>query len=227
MTKQTLNTSTATPADPLELPASLRRAKTPVVEVKSDAAATPATTEEPKAKSENLVQAAKRITKAAKAITSKEKPASKKAKDNTAAIAKAAKPKKTDLKPHQPSTIKPTDQNPAKSIVPVSFKKQYAAHNDTCGRPINMALKEYTTTTNEDGRDALDLVKLQEVAMANGFDAAKLYGHLNRGQQRMNVGNRLAGLVKQGKTVIIGKRKFANADKALAAPTAQQATAAA
>lgn len=189
-----------------DVPASLKREPTTTpVEVKSDKPAS--------------------APKAAK--TPKDKPASKKAKDNTAAIAKAAKPKKTDLKPHQPSTIKPTDQNPAKSIVPVSFKKQYAAHNDTCGRPINMALKEYTTTTNEDGRDALDLDRLQEVAMANGFDAAKLYGHLNRGQQRMNVGNKLAGLVKQGKTVIIGKRKFANADKALAAPSAQQATAAA
>lgn len=189
-----------------DVPADLKRTASPV-EVKSDKPA-PA----PKA-----------------AKTPKEKPASKKAKDNTAAIAKATKPApkaKVDPKPHQPSTIVATEQNPAKSIVPVAFKKVYAANNDTCGRPLNVTLKEYTTTKNADGRDALDLDRLQEVALANGFDAKALYGKLNRGQQRMNVGNRLAGLVKQGKTVVIGKRKFANAEKALAAPSAQQHAAA-
>lgn len=191
-----------------DMPASLKRTAPPV-EVTSDKPA-------PKAKP---------------AKVAKEKPASKKAKDNTAAIAasdkaKAPRKAKIDVKPHQPSTIVATEQNPAKSIVPVAFKKVYAANNDTCGRPLNVTLKEYTTTKNADGRDALDLDRLQEVALANGFDAKALYGKLNRGQQRMNVGNRLAGLVKQGKTVVIGKRKFANAEKALAAPSAQQHAAA-
>lgn len=196
-----------------DMPASLKRTATPTASEQAQAQAKTDAEPAPKAKEKP-------------AKVAKEKPASKKAKDNTAAIAKAVKAKKTDVKPHQPSTIAPTEQNPAKSIVPVAFKKVYAANNDTCGRPLNVTLKEYTTTKNADGRDALDLDRLQEVATANGFDAKALYGHLNRGQQRMNVGNRLAGLVKQGKTVIIGKRKFANADKALAAPSAQAQAAA-
>lgn len=223
MTTKT-QTQVATPAvDPLELPASLRRAKTPVVEVKSDAAATPATTETPAPKAKRARKLDTTVINAA--IRASEKA---KAKDEAIKATPKAKAKKADPKPHQPSTIAPTDQNPAKSIVPVAFKKVYAANNDTCGRPLNVTLKDYTTTKNADGRDALDLDRLQEVALANGFDAKALYGHLNRGQQRMNVGNRLAGLVKQGKTVVIGKRKFANAEKALAAPSAQaQASAAA
>jgi hypothetical protein len=223
MTTKTQTTATPAQADPLELPASLRRAKTPVVEVKSDAATTetPAETPVPAPK-------AKRARKLDTTAISAAIKASDKAKAKDKAIKATPKAKKADPKPHQPSTIAPTDQNPAKSIVPVAFKKVYAANNDTCGRPLNVTLKDYTTTKNADGRDALDLDRLQEVALANGFDAKALYGHLNRGQQRMNVGNRLAGLVKQGKTVVIGKRKFANAEKALAAPSAQaQASAAA
>jgi len=188
-----------------DMPASLRRepattatATVPVVEVTSDA--TPAK-DEPAPK-------AKRARKAA------------------APKAKAEPKAKAARKPHQPSTIAPTEQNPAKSIVPVTFKKAYAAHNDTCGRPLNLTLKEYTTTKNADGRDALDIEKLRQVAADNGIDYT-IYEHLNNGQKRMNVGNKLAGLVKQGKTVIIGKRKFADKDKALRAPQAAEAASAA
>lgn len=136
------------------------------------------------------------------------------------AKAKPAKAKpEAKAAPRKASNISRTEDNPAKSIVPVKFKKEYAAHNDTCGRPLNVALKEATTMKNSDGRDALDVKALWAIAKANGVDY-KAYEGLNNGQKRMNVGNKLAGLVKAGTTVTIGSRKFANAEKALAKPSA-------
>lgn len=127
----------------------------------------------------------------------------------------AAAPKKAPA--HKPTTIARTADNPAKSIVPSKFKAMYAEHNDTNGAKLNMALKAYTTTKNAEGRDALNLDLLREVATTNGIDFAR-YEKLNNGQKRMNVGNKLAGLVKAGKTVVIGKQKFADREKALAKP---------
>lgn len=127
----------------------------------------------------------------------------------------AATPKKAPA--HKPTTIARTADNPAKSIVPSKFKAMYAEHNDTNGAKLNMALKAYTTTKNAEGRDALNLDLLREVATTNGIDFAR-YEKLNNGQKRMNVGNKLAGLVKAGKTVVIGKQKFADREKALAKP---------
>lgn len=124
-----------------------------------------------------------------------------------AKAAKSAKPAKAKAVAHKPSTIKPTDDNPAKSIVPVRFKQAYAAHNDTNGSPLSLALKEATTTTNKDGREVLDTKALAAIAKAHGIDFSA-YAHLNNGQQRMNVGNKLRGLVKQGKAVKIGGKEF-------------------
>lgn len=133
--------------------------------------------------------------------------------DSLDATAKASK----KAPAHKPTTIVRTADNPAKSIVPSKFKAMYAEHNDTNGAKLNMALKAYTTTKNAEGRDALDLDLLREVATTNGIDFSRYEEH-NNGQKRMNVGNRLAGLVKAGKTVVIGKQKFADREKALAKP---------
>ena len=138
--------------------------------------------------------------------TTTRKPRAAKAKVET----KAKKAK------HKPSTIKSTEANLAKSIVPVKFKTLYAEHNDTNGSPLSLALKEATTTTNEDGREALDVKALAAIAKAHGIDF-KVYEHLNNGQKRMNVGNKLRGLVKAGKTVTIGKKTFKNAKQVEAA----------
>lgn len=138
---------------------------------------------------------------------------SKEKKPVVAKTPKAAKVAKAS-KPHQPSTIARTEANPAKSIVPVKFKQAYAAHNDTCGTKLALALKTATTHKNEDGRDALDLKALEAIAKANGIDYTA-YAKLNNGQKRMNVGNKLAGLLKAGKKVVVGKQTFANAEKAL------------
>lgn len=131
-------------------------------------------------------------------------PKVKKARAAKPATKKAAKAKG---KTHKPSTIKSTEANPAKSLVPVRFKKAYSEHNDTNGSALSLALKAATTTTNKDGREVLDTKALAAIAKTHGIDYSA-YAHLNNGQQRMNVGNRLRGLVKAGKAVKIAGKEF-------------------
>lgn len=148
----------------------------------------------------------------------------KSAKPRTVKASAKPAPKAKVAKAHKPSTIVRTADNPIRSIVPAAFKARYSEHNDTCGKPLNLALKAATTTKNAEGREALDIPALKAVAKANGIDFSP-YEKLNNGQKRMNVGNKLAGLVKAGTTVVIGKQKFADAKKALKAPADVQASA--
>lgn len=107
-----------------------------------------------------------------------------------------------------------------RSIVPKKFKAIYAAHDGTNGDKLAAALKLATTTKNEDGRECLDEPALAKIAKENGVDYAA-YKHLNNGQKRMNVGNKLRGMLKGGERVQIGKQVFADAKKALAKPETQ------
>lgn len=116
--------------------------------------------------------------------------------------AKAAKPAKTK------------EAKAPRSIVPAKFKAKYADHDGSNGDRIAAAFRSYTTTTNADGRECMDEDKLNEVAKANGIEV-KNYAKMNNGQKRMNVGNRLRGILKSGQTVTIGSMKFADAKKAL------------
>lgn len=133
------------------------------------------------------------------------------------AVKKAAKAKSAKAvdAAHKPTQVERTEGNPQKSIVPMKFKAAYAAHDDTSGTALTLALKAYTTTKNADGRPCLDVDALKRVASANGLDISA-YDALNNGQKRMNTYNRLRGMLKGGKTVVIGKTKFSDADKALA-----------
>lgn len=131
--------------------------------------------------------------------------------------AKKAKPVKAepDLRPSNLQNSE-TEATPklAKSIVPDRYKKVYAATQGTCGDKLALALKAATTTVNKDGRAALDVPALKAIAEQNGIDFAR-YAAMNGGQQRMNVGNRLRGLLKNDEKVHVGKQTFANAEKAL------------
>lgn len=98
-----------------------------------------------------------------------------------------------------------------RSIVPAKYKANYAKHNNTCGDDIALELKAATTKQDPDGRDVLDVETLWAIAKANELDVTK-YVSLNNGQKRMNVSNKLRGLLKAGKDVVIGKRTFAAAD---------------
>lgn len=110
-----------------------------------------------------------------------------------------------------------------RSIVPLRFKQAYGEHNDTNGSKLSLALKKQTTTENDDGRECLDVDALRAVAKANGIEF-KPYEKLNNGQKRMNVGNKLRGLVASGVTVTIGSQKFANAASIKSAVKVEPAT---
>lgn len=95
----------------------------------------------------------------------------------------------------------------SRSIVPARFKQAYAKHDDTNGSALAVALKEHTTTENKDGRECLDVAALLAVARANKIDP-KPYASMNNGQKRMNIGNKLRGLILAGETVKIGSKVF-------------------
>lgn len=167
----------------------------------------------------------------AKAAIPASKPVTPKAV-KAASTPKAAKPVKAKAAPkavkakatHKPSTIKRTEDNPARSLVPVRYKQAYAEHNDTNGSALSLALKKATTTTNSDGREVLDIPALKAIAKAHGIDFSK-YEDLNNGQKRMNVGNRLRGLVKAGKPVTIGGKAFKTDAAVASKATVEQAAA--
>ena len=118
------------------------------------------------------------------------------------------KPVASAKAPHQPSKVVSTTANPSKSIVPPKYKTIYALHDGTNGDTVAVALKALETP-NADGRPTLGWDTIQEVAKANGIDVSA-YAKLNNGQKRMNLGNKLRGMVKAGKPVQIGKRRIAN-----------------
>lgn len=144
------------------------------------------------------------------AVVAKAAPEPKVKKAKAAPKAKTGKVVKAK---HKPSEVTATEQNPQKSIVPVRFKERYADTGDSCGDRVALALKHYTTGKNADGRPCCDVAKLQEVAKANGLDWAA-YAKMNVGQQRMNIGNRLRGMLKNEQPVTIGKQRFADWEKA-------------
>jgi hypothetical protein len=137
----------------------------------------------------------------AKAAKDAQRAAAKAVKDAAKAQAKADKAEATEGEDGEPSL--------PRSIVPASYKAAYAAHNDTCGKPMSLALKEATTHPSKEqaGRVVLDVEALWAIAKANEIDTAKYVG-LNNGQKRMNVYNRLVGRLNNGHDVRIGKQVF-------------------
>lgn len=130
------------------------------------------------------------------------------------AALKAPRAKKADKPEAKPTVVEVVTQSTTdtpvirKTIVPGKYKAQYAAHNGGCGDDMHLELTAATTTKDaETGRTVLDWPALQAIAEQNGLDVAK-YAGLNNGQKRMNVGNRMRGLLKAGKDVKIGKRTF-------------------
>ena len=91
----------------------------------------------------------------------------------------------------------------------------------TKNSPFNRWLRD--NVSHADG--TLDLDRLHALAEQYGIDGRGRYGHLNPGQQRMNVGNRLRSLVPQhvyakhpGKTQPAGDQTVGDAAPARMAP---------
>lgn len=128
-----------------------------------------------------------------------------------ASKAKASKAKAPKSEGILPRVLKGT-------IVPLRYKAAYAEHNDTCGDRVALALKEATqkvvADTSEDGqggtRTVLDVDALWAIAKANGVDYSK-YKDMNNGQKRMNVGNKLRGMVRDGLSVKIAGKTYEGA----------------
>lgn len=108
-----------------------------------------------------------------------------------------------------------------RSIVRLAYKRKYGALQG-CGDDIGTELTAAVTVAV--GRQVTcDVAKLNAVGRANGIDVQGLYGHLNVGQQRMNVGNRLRAAFKRGERVVIGSRTWNEDGTAPAAATVRPA----
>lgn len=111
------------------------------------------------------------------------------------------------------------------SAVKERYKQRYAAAGDptSCQDDISQVLKSYVTTTNDKGKPIVDMDALAEVATQNGIDLERYEG-LNRGMIRMNVGNRLRGLIRNGETVTINGQDYdwRNTDMELTAKAAKR-----
>ena len=114
------------------------------------------------------------------------------------------KPLKPPVKDDDRTTDDGEDKVSGTSIVRPKYKTAYRPHDDTNGDGVAEALIEHC----RDGKGQLDLHKLGAIANQNGVDLAR-YKHLNNGQIRMNVGNRLRSLIRNGTDVVIGTLCFA------------------
>jgi len=77
------------------------------------------------------------------------------------------------------------------NVVPARFKAIYAKNGGNNGDEVAKAL------------GALDLAQLTKLAEAKGLIQKGQYAHLNKGMQRMNIGNRIRGLVNRSPATAI------------------------
>src|SRR5262245_43969188 len=77
------------------------------------------------------------------------------------------------------------DEDAPRSVIKPHYKKKYKPHNNTCGDQLSRDLADYWKTTNDDGEERIDAMKLRRFADMNGLWQDK-YQHLNVGMQRMN-----------------------------------------
>ena len=73
----------------------------------------------------------------------------------------------------------------------ITQEQRHAWFENTAKSPFNNWLNPQVC----DGEGKLDINKLHELALRYGIDKREQYKHLNPGQQRMNIGNRLRKVV--------------------------------
>lgn len=81
------------------------------------------------------------------------------------------------------------------SVVKAEYRKEY--EDGSCGDALSKRLKQHIT--NADGKT--DLAKLRALAERNGVWSAS-YANLNPGMVRMNCGNRLRKIVRDGNKIV-------------------------
>lgn len=88
------------------------------------------------------------------------------------------------------------DAPEGRSIVKRAYQVRYRPTQNTNGDQIAQDLRAYLEDTADDGSPCINRERLIRFAKANGFWDAK-YTHLNNGQVRMNVGNKLRNRIKK------------------------------
>lgn len=95
----------------------------------------------------------------------------------------------------------PEDDAPeGRSMIKAKYKKVYKPFKMTNGDDLNLLLAEHLKYKDEDGKLRVNQAKLVKFAKANDCWVDG-YKHLNVGQQRLNVGNRLRARIKKGHVV--------------------------
>lgn len=92
------------------------------------------------------------------------------------------------------------------SIIKTKYKERYKKQGGNCGDLIAGELAEYLVVLVA-GKSQMDMKRVREVADANGIWKDS-YRHLNPGQLRMTIGNRLRIRYAQGDEVNIGGVKL-------------------
>lgn len=93
------------------------------------------------------------------------------------------------------------------NVIEPQYRPAYKVSNG-CGDNIQKELAaEFLVDDPETGNPSLDLKRFK--AWAKGYDVWQLkYDNLNPGMQRMNVGNRVRGLIRNGAVVKVGNTKL-------------------
>lgn len=95
----------------------------------------------------------------------------------------------------------PEDDAPeGKGMIKSKYKKIYKPFKMTNGDDLNQLLAKHLKYKDPDGKMRINQAKLVKFAKANDCWVDG-YKHLNVGQQRLNVGNRLRAKIKKGHVV--------------------------
>lgn len=95
------------------------------------------------------------------------------------------------------------DAPEGKGMIKAKYKKVYKPFKMTNGDDLNQLLAEHLKYKDPDGKMRVNQTKLVKFAKANDCWVDG-YKHLNVGQQRLNVGNRLRAKIKKGHVVSWG-----------------------
>ena len=90
------------------------------------------------------------------------------------------------------------EEKESHSIVPAKYRVRYKPFKDTNGDGLSEQIKAHVSAPNDAGELRISFSKLRRFAEANGCWSND-YSHLNHGQMKMNVTNRLRAKIRQAK----------------------------
>lgn len=90
------------------------------------------------------------------------------------------------------------EEKESHSIVPAKYRARYKPFKDTNGDGLSEQIKAHVSAPNDAGELRISFSKLRRFAEANGCWSND-YSHLNHGQMKMNVTNRLRAKIRQAK----------------------------